>query len=59
MIAERGGDFQYSDVGWDGYTIADDRLITGQDPSSAAKVALLVIEKLQSINDNRYPVNKS
>lgn len=49
IITERGGDFRYSEEGWDGFTVADDRLITGQDPTGAAKVALLVIEKLEEL----------
>ena len=29
MLAKRGGDFQYSKEGWDGFALADGRLITG------------------------------
>ena len=33
IIEDHGGEFQYSEEGWDGFTLADDRLITGQDPT--------------------------
>ncbi len=46
-IIERGGDFQFSEEGWDDFMIADGRLITGQDPSAAASVAKKVVETLQ------------
>jgi len=46
-IKERGGDFQFSEEGWDGFYQVDGRLITGQDPSAAATVAEKVIEALQ------------
>lgn len=46
-IKERGGDFQFSEEGWDDFMVADGRLITGQDPSAAASVAVKVIETLQ------------
>ncbi|SHG86111.1 type 1 glutamine amidotransferase domain-containing protein [Flagellimonas flava] len=51
LLTERGGDFQYSKEGWDNFSIADDRLITGQDPTAAASVAQLVINKLKSIQN--------
>jgi len=47
IIRERGGDFQFSEKGWDGFYQVDGRLITGQDPSAAAAVAEKVIETLQ------------
>ncbi len=46
-INKRGGDFQFSEKGWDGFYQVDGRLITGQDPSAAATVAEKVIETLQ------------
>ncbi len=46
-IKERGGDFQYSEKGWDGFYQVDGRLITGQDPTAAAMVAEKIIEVLQ------------
>lgn len=49
-INTHGGYFSYSVNGWDGYAIADGRLITGQDPSASAKVAKLVIVALQKLN---------
>ncbi len=47
IISERGGDFQFSEEGWDDFMVADGRLITGQDPSAAASVAKKVVETLQ------------
>ena len=47
IINERGGDFHFSEEGWDGFYQVDGRLITGQDPSAAATVAEKVIETLQ------------
>lgn len=38
-IKSNGGNFVYSDKGWDGFTIVDGRFVTGQDPSSASKMA--------------------
>lgn len=49
IIVERNGDFQYSDVGWDDFMVADGRLITGQDPSAAASVAKKVVETLKQL----------
>jgi len=48
-ILERGGDFQFSEEGWDGFYQVDGRLITGQDPSAAAMVAQKTIETLQQL----------
>ncbi|MEM9648441.1 MAG: type 1 glutamine amidotransferase domain-containing protein [Bacteroidota bacterium] len=48
LLTERGGDFKYSEEGWDDFSIADDRLITGQDPTAAASVAQLVVAKLKT-----------
>ncbi|MEL6305317.1 MAG: type 1 glutamine amidotransferase domain-containing protein [Bacteroidota bacterium] len=45
-LMERGGDYSYSEQGWDNYFVVDDRLITGQDPTAAASVAQKVIEAL-------------
>lgn len=45
-IEEHGGTFIYSEEGWDGFYSIDDRLITGQDPTSAAIVAQKIIETL-------------
>ncbi|MFD2562328.1 type 1 glutamine amidotransferase domain-containing protein [Aquimarina rubra] len=49
LITKRGGDFQFSPKGWDGFMVADDRLITGQDPSAAASVAKKVVDVLQRL----------
>lgn len=48
-IIERGGDFQFSEEGWDDFMVTDGRLITGQDPSSAASVARKVVGTLQQL----------
>lgn len=48
LLKKRGANYKYSKEGWDGYYQVDGRLITGQDPSSAMKVAELIIEKLES-----------
>ncbi|MFK7813311.1 MAG: type 1 glutamine amidotransferase domain-containing protein [Maribacter sp.] len=48
-IIERGGNFLFSEEGWDGFYQVDGRLITGQDPSAAAIVAEKVIETLRQI----------
>lgn len=47
-IKARGGDFTYSKEGWDNYSIADGRLITGQDPTAAVSVAKKIIEALEN-----------
>jgi len=49
IIKERGGNFQFSENGWDGFYQVDERLITGQDPSAAAIVAEKIIETLQQL----------
>jgi len=49
IIVERGGDFEFSSEGWDGFMLSDGRLITGQDPSAAASVAEEVVEKLHQL----------
>lgn len=48
-IIERGGDFQFSEEGWDGFAVSDGRLISGQDPSAAGLVAQKVIETLKRL----------
>lgn len=47
LIVERGGIFDFSEEGWDGFSVVDNRLITGQDPSSAGIVAQHIIKKLK------------
>lgn len=49
-ITENGGDFQYSEQGWDNFVVTDGHLITGQDPSASATVAIKVIEFLKNNN---------
>lgn len=48
-IGERGGEFVFSEEGWDGHIIIDGRLATGQDPSSASALALKIIGLLKAI----------
>ena len=50
LLKLRGAKFQYSEEGWDGYYQVDGRIITGQDPSSATKVAELIIKQLNTKN---------
>ena len=50
-IKQRGGNFSYSKEGWDNYYKVDGRLITGQDPTAAASVAIKIIEALQKQNN--------
>ncbi|MFK7954408.1 MAG: type 1 glutamine amidotransferase domain-containing protein, partial [Ekhidna sp.] len=46
-LKENGGDFSFSEEGWDDYSITDGRLITGQDPTAARSVAKQVIKALK------------
>ncbi len=48
ILKERGGDFSYSEKGWDNYFVVDGRLISGQDPTASASVARKIIETLQN-----------
>lgn len=48
-IIERGGNFQFSEEGWDGFYQVDGRLISGQDPTAASLVAKKVVEALQQL----------
>lgn len=52
QIQRNGGIFNFSSDGWDGYLEVDEKLITGQDPSSSALVAQAVISRLQSKSNN-------
>ncbi|MDH7444224.1 type 1 glutamine amidotransferase domain-containing protein [Aquimarina sp. 2201CG14-23] len=45
---ENGGVFKFSKDGWDNYYLQDDRIITGQDPTSASIVAKKVIETIRN-----------
>lgn len=47
-IKNNGGNFVYSDKGWDGFTIVDGRFVTGQDPSSASKMANEIITIIEA-----------
>ncbi|QCX02179.1 type 1 glutamine amidotransferase domain-containing protein [Aggregatimonas sangjinii] len=48
-IKEGDGNFMFSEKGWDGFYQLDGRLITGQDPSSAAIVAEKILETLEQL----------
>ena len=50
-LKDNGGDFQYSEKGWDDFSVADGRLITGQDPTAARSVAKKVIEAVRAISN--------
>lgn len=50
-IKKRGGLFQYSSKGWDGYIQTDGRLITGQDPTSATLVAKQIVLTLEGLEN--------
>lgn len=47
IIKDRGGVFEFSDEGWDGFMVSDGRLISGQDPTSSDLIARKVIEILE------------
>lgn len=47
-VKNNGGNFVYSDEGWDGFTIVDGRFVTGQDPSSASKMAHEIIALIEA-----------
>jgi len=48
QILEKGGDFQYSKKGWDGFYVIDGRLMTGQDPTGTKKLAQEIVTKIKS-----------
>lgn len=43
------GQFEYSKKGWDDFSIADGRIITGQDPTAARSVAKKIIVALKQL----------
>lgn len=47
-VKNNGGNFVYSDEGWDSFTIVDGRFVTGQDPSSVSKIAHEVITLIEA-----------
>ncbi len=51
-LEAHGGNFQYSEEGWDGFMVTDGRLVTGQDPTGADKVAQKVVELLTPTTSN-------
>lgn len=54
-IKSNEGNFVYSDKGWDSFTVVDGRFVTGQDPSSATKMAHEIIAILEA---NTNPIEK-
>lgn len=48
-LIANGGQFEYSKTGWDNFSIADGRLITGQDPTAARGVAKKIIVALKQL----------
>lgn len=50
IIRVNGGEFVFSDKGWDGFFVIDGQFITGQDPSSVVNVANKIVEKLKLQN---------
>lgn len=55
-IKNNDGNFVYSDKGGDNFYIVDGRFVTGQDPSSASKVANEVIRILNARDANKTSV---
>lgn len=51
-IQTNKGNFVYSDKGGDGFYIVDGRFVTGQDPSSASKMATEIVKILNLNNPN-------
>lgn len=47
-VKNNGGNFVYSDKGWDGFTMVDGRFVTGQDPGSASKMAHEMITLIEA-----------
>lgn len=47
-IKTNDGNFVYSEEGWDAFTIVDGRFVTGQDPSSASKMAYEIIALIEA-----------
>ncbi|MGF1923809.1 MAG: serine hydrolase [Bacteroidia bacterium] len=54
-VKNNGGNFVYSDKGRDSFTIVDGRFVTGQDPTSAAKMTNEIIALIEA---NTHPVPK-
>ncbi len=49
IVKERGGNFMYSEKGWDGFYQVDGRLITGQDPTTASILAEKIVATLKEL----------
>ncbi len=54
-IKENKGNFVYSDNGWDGFYVVDGNFITGQDPTSAPKIANEIVAYLQKSTPSISP----
>lgn len=52
-INKNGGEFSFSETGWDNHFVVDGRLITGQDPSATVAVAQKVVDLLGDKNEQR------
>jgi len=50
-LKDNGANFKFSEEGWDDFSIADGRLITGQDPTAARSVAKKVIETIKTYHN--------
>jgi len=51
-IKTNDGNFVYSNEGWDSFTVVDGRFVTGQDPSSASKMAHQIIALIEANTTN-------
>lgn len=47
-IKNNGGNFVYSEKGWDSFVVVDGRFVTGQDPSSGTKMAQEIITLMEA-----------
>ncbi|TDE41566.1 hypothetical protein E0I26_16275 [Flavobacterium rhamnosiphilum] len=47
-IKNNGGNFVYSEKGWDSFVVVDGRFVTGQDPSSGTKMAQEIIALMEA-----------
>jgi CubicO group peptidase (beta-lactamase class C family) len=53
-IKEKGGNFIFSEKGWDNFVVVDGQFITGQDPSSGTDMANAIIAYMQ-VNSTSIP----
>ncbi|MGD1947953.1 MAG: serine hydrolase [Croceivirga sp.] len=52
-IKNNGGNFVYSEKGWDNFFIVEDRIITGQDPTSITSVANAIVNAIKENEHQR------